>query len=209
MQRLFLIAAGLIIGAIVLLFFLNLRKSWEITPAYPAKEMPGAAFQNWNMFNDPQKEFQVLFPSVPKNASKELRNEETSEVSKQDVFVSEKKNTGAIYMISRVKFPKKDFIKDDRKVLQAAVDDLLNANAQNKLISSKEEEFQGRKALHFEIRNQEVYTQGIAFIRDESLYLLTAISKNEDRDDKEFKSFIDSFQLTKQSEIINPRKAGR
>lgn len=206
MQRLFLIAAGLVIAAMVLLFFLNLKKSWEITPAYPAKEMPGAAFQNWNMFDDPQKEFQVLFPSVPKNASKELRNEETAEVSKQDVFVSEKKNNGAIYMISRVKFPKKDLLREDSKVLQAAVNDLVNANPQNKLISSKEEEFKGRKALQFEIRNQEVYTQGLTFLRDESLYVLTAISKSEDRDDKEYKKFVDSFKFTKQSEIINPSK---
>ncbi len=205
MQRLFLIFAGLIIAAMILLFFLNLKKSWEVLPVFPAPEMPGSSFQNWNMFNDPEKEFQVLFPSVPKNASKELRNEQTAEVSKQNVFVAEKTN-GSIYMISRIEFPSTDIVKDEEKVLKAAIDDLVNANPKNVLISSKAENFQGKKALRFEIRNQDVYTQGLAFLRDSSLYVLTAISRTTDRDDAEFGNFVSSFQYTKNSQIISPTK---
>lgn len=205
MQRLFLWAAGLIILAMIVLFFLNLKKSWEVLPVYPATEMPGAGFQNWNMFNDPEKEFQVMFPSVPKNASKELRNEQTAEVSKQNVFVAEKTN-GSIYMISRVEFPSQELVKEDTKVLKAAVDDLVNANPKNQLISAKEENFQGKKALRFEIRNQDVYTQGVAFLRDSSLYVLTTISRSENRDDKEFSNFLSSFKYTKNPQISNPKK---
>jgi hypothetical protein len=157
------------------------------------------------MFNDPEKEFQVLFPSVPKNASKELRNEQTAEVSKQNVFVAEKTN-GSIYMISRIEFPSTDIVKDEEKVLKAAIDDLVNANPKNVLISSKAENFQGKKALRFEIRNQDVYTQGLAFLRDSSLYVLTAISRTTDRDDAEFGNFVSSFQYTKNSQIISPTK---
>lgn len=200
MQRTFLIAASLIIAALILLWFLNIKKSWETLPVYPATEMPGASFQNWNMFNDPEKEFQVMFPTEPKNASKELRNDQTAEVSKQHVFVSEK-NNGSIYMISRVEFPNADLIKDNGKVLKSAIDDLVQANPDNTLLSSKEQDYQGKKAVHFEIRNKDIYTQGIAFLRGRSLYVLTAISNQANRDDKEFQNFIASFQYNKAPEL--------
>lgn len=194
MNRNLIYLALLFFVLLALLFFFNLKKSWEILPVDPPVEKVGAApTQNWLLFQDPRNEFKILFPNKPKAASNELKDAKTQSIRKQDMYVAEKPN-GTVYMISRLTFPNTELLADKEAVLKAAVSDLISGNPDNKLKKSKLEDFQGGKALRFEIQNEEVNTQGLALIRGKSLFVLTAISKDKDRNDAENNTFLSSFQ---------------
>ncbi len=164
------------------------KKSYELLPAALPKKLEAPANKDWREFTPRSQKFSVLLPVLPQHASENQADRH------YEMYVSEK-NDGTLFMISLINFKNPIDTKHHEVVLNSIMEDLLNSNPTNELKSSNNDTYENRKALDFTIENKEIVINGKAFMDDQTLYVLTRISKLNQQDKKEFDFFIHSFHL--------------
>ncbi len=181
------------------------KESYKILPVEsPATALHEEKFETWHEFNAPSSNFKAKLPILPQHATERLTDPKTKNVRDYDMYVSEKEN-GTIFMISLITFLDKSSTYNPDMLLTNIMNDMVAANANNKLKYQKMGSYQGHRSLDFSIENDQATIDVNAFIVDSTLYLLTMISKAEHHNPEEFKYFINSFELkTKPAPAINP-----
>jgi hypothetical protein len=183
---------GLVIlfGIILLAWFglSQYQKSYKILPAKLPEKLAVSPTQEWKEFIPRNKKFKVLLPTLPQHATEEQKERS------YEMFVSEE-NNGTLYMISFIEFKVPIDAKHHQVVLNSIMEDLLNSSQNNELKSSNTDLFEGREALEFDIENKDVAIFGKAFLDEQTLVVLTRISKQAFKNKKEFDYFINSFHL--------------
>lgn len=185
-----------ILTAFAVLFFLGLnsiKESYKLLPISASSEGAPTQFSSWKDYKAPNMQFSIMLPTYPQNAKQTMTDPKTKAVRKYDMYVSEK-DDGSLFMISLIQFPNS---KETPEYIQkSVVNDLLASNPQNQLKSMKVGEYKGKKTLDFSIVNNEMTVDGMAFSQGDTLYLLSAIFKNNAYHPEEFQYFLNSFDLT-------------
>lgn len=187
----------LIMGAVVLASILVIRSTkdlYKVLPANLPASISSTSFEDWRQFVSDHKKFKVLMPNMPHHATESLNDPKTQDKRIYDIYVSEKSN-GTIFMISLITYPEDKETSDPAKLLKSIVDEMIASNPNNKLLSSRELSYLNNKAVDFSVENADVHMDSRAFVKGNTLYVLSYIAKIGDYNPSEYEHFIDSFNL--------------
>ena len=145
--------------------------------------------KKWVEFTPRSEKFSALFPVTPQHATENQGERE------YDMYASEKED-GTLFMISLINFKKPIDASHHEVVLNSIMEDLLSTNPANELKSSASGTFENRKSLDFTIENKELIIVGKAFMDEQTLYVLTYISKIKNFDKSEVDMFMHPFPFT-------------
>lgn len=153
------------------------------------------SFGNWSEYTPPTKKFTAKFPSSPQHATDKATDAKTKELKQYEMYISE--SEGKVFMISVISFLNADKAKKDEKaVLKSIVDDMVSSNSSNKLEKLQYGTFEGLNDVDFVIVNKSYAVVGRAFVDENQLYVLSALTKTPEESKREFNYFINSFKLT-------------
>ncbi len=167
----------------VLLFFYNIKSSWEVLPVYPPLEMPGSSFQDWHLFPDPNKEFQISFPTLPQHIAKDGPGYH------DEIYAAQKPDQSYLMLVAR-KFTDPTALNNSDKALKEHVDKAVESSKANNQVVN----FKGQKAIKFHSSKDNVEISGLAFKRDHTIYTLMRVGRTNDNGEKDFEHFANSFQ---------------
>jgi hypothetical protein len=158
-------------------------------------------FTNWHEFSPPKGTFKATFPTLPQHASKNLVDPKSKQPRTYDMYFSEKEN-GSVFMINVITFPEKfsPVLANHETHLKEILDDMLASNPSTKVKNMQFGEYNHSKSLDFSIENDQMTVDAKAFIIGNSLYVISAIAKNEFLNPKEFSFFMQSFHLAGSNE---------
>lgn len=169
-----------------------LTKSERATNLSANTEKPNNV-ANWNLYTAPSGKFRVFFPALPQNASTSVMDATTKKNKYFSTFISPKTD-GSAYMVNVISYVPKEEPGDERMALTSAVQDMVDANKDNRLVEMKESSFKGNKAYDFLVESNTVELIGKAFMKDKQLYMLTMVTPKGKADIKEFGFFVNSFE---------------
>lgn len=185
----------LFLTAFLVMIFLGMmfiKDSYKLLPIQASKEGAGTQFSGWRDFTPSSKKFTVMLPGLPQNAKQSTRDPKTNQMRNYEMYVSEK-DDGSIFMISVIQFPES---KEAPETLQkTVVNDLLAANPTNQLKNMKIGDYKGRKTLDFTIENNEMTIDGMTFTEGDTLYMLSALFRNNSYHPEEYQYFLNSFDM--------------
>lgn len=156
-------------------------------------------FQYWYEFSAPNGKFKVQLPILPQQATENISDKNTGETRKYDMYVAEKQD-GTIFMISLITFQNLTDNFDKDKLMRTMMNDMLESNPNNELHSVEMGKYKGLDSLDFSFGNAEMTIDAKTFIVDDTLYVLTRILKSQDHDPNEFNFFINSFDLSSETQ---------
>lgn len=190
------------ISLAILLLIIGLGYAYVYTsrlnkPQESAEENQNVAkanFAEWQEFTAPLGQFKVLLPNLPHHATEAYRELKSNEMRQYDLFVSSKED-GTLFTVYLISFPEKKTFKSDPDYLTNFIKEMLNSNPNNKIKSIKSVPYKKGSAVDFNVENQDATIEGKAFMKDNTVYVLSTTSKNENRNKKEFDFFINSFEL--------------
>jgi hypothetical protein len=181
------------------------KEMYKVLPLQQAEPLPLGAvppeevFDQWVDFKSLKGDFHVFFPFFPQNAKEKVTDPKTKEIRKYDMYISEK-GDGTIFMLTLITLPKVPEKESGESYLKNLIDDMVNGNENNQLISSKKVKFKNHDGIDFVIDNKELLIKGLLFIKEDIIAILTRISKIADRNDEEFTFFSNSFDFNAQKE---------
>lgn len=197
-------ATLIVIIALILLSVMTLqfsKDSYKILPlenSDPAKvDMEKYNFQDWKEFNSPKGGFQVMMPNIPHQAAENIKDPETGEIRRYNMYISEKFD-GTIFMISLITFENKPNKQEAERLLDSMMQDMLNSNPENSLESKSNGNYQGNPSLDFVISNSDITINAKIFMIGNTMYVLTRVAPSADTDPSEFNFFVNSFETEKQ-----------
>lgn len=161
-----------------------------------AAMVPAPKYHDWHEFKSSIGKFKVLLPVLPQHATEKLQDPKTKQIRDYDMYVSENSD-GSIFMISLITILESKGSEDlsDENLLTAVMNDMLSSNPKNTLDSKKMDTFHGHKALNFTISNNELHIYTKTFFIGRTIYILTAIAKNEQKNRPDYEFFVNSFDL--------------
>jgi len=195
MKRSFIYLALLASLAAIFLSTYYFKDSYELLPIntkLSEKTLPPD--QSWFNYDAPGGEFNVSLPLLPQTATQYLTDPKTGDVKHYEMYIAQNSD-GTIYMISLITLPKVLDESEKPLILNQLMNDMVSANKGNKLRSSKSAVYDGMTSIDFIIDKEEHVIEAREFINGKTIYVLTTISKNENKDKTHFKYFIDSFKL--------------
>lgn len=195
---LFIIVALALLSVLTVRFSKDYYKILPLQNSDPAKiDLEKYNFQDWKEFDSPNGRFQVMLPTIPQQATENIKNPKTGETRKYDMYVSERLN-GTIFMISLITF-ENHFTPEKRELLLTEMmDDMVNSNPKNELLSKAYGEYLGNRSLDYTISSVDVNIEAKTFMVDNTMYILSRVTPSSENDPSEFNFFVNSFELTKQ-----------
>lgn len=176
----------------------QLKNAYKVLPIKESPQMEIDPFGGWREFNAQSGHFRVLFPMPPQYAKEANLIPGTDKKRLYEMYVSEKMD-GAILMINLITYPPEVDTSDVSRMLRDTVDEMVATNPQNELQNITDKSFQGHQAVNFNIVNHDFHVEGLAFLVDKKLYLLTYVAKKADFSEADYEHFIQSFQMTNPS----------
>lgn len=152
-------------------------------------------FTDWKDFRSVESGFEVKVPSLPQNAREFFQDKTVQQKRFYNIFVTEKPN-GSIFTIIIIKYPKGE-AQSTSSLVQGVVDEMMKSNPKNRVVDMKKIQFQNQDALKFDIINEQMQMNGIAFSRDDSIIILSYSAHAENHLPQEYEYFIHSFKLLK------------
>lgn len=159
-----------------------------------AKNKPEPVALDWKEFVANSGNFKAVLPSHPQHAKQVVEIPNSDKKRVYEMYASDKVN-GTVFMISIITYPADVDTSDITQMLQGTVTELMQGNADNKLIKQEETIYQNHPALDFTIENEPFKVEGITFMIDKALYVLSYTARINDFKPAEYKYFIDSFVL--------------
>lgn len=183
----------ILLGLLISTFYL--KDSYKALPINTAlNEKPLPPSESWFEYDAPIGGFKVSLPLLPQTATQSITDPKTNEVREYEMYVTQT-DSGTIYMISLITLPDQPDEKRKLELLKELMNDMVKANPENKLKDSKEIKFEGFPGFDFVIENDHNLIEAKGFIKENTIYLLSVISKKEDREKTHFNYFIDSFKI--------------
>jgi hypothetical protein len=187
-----------VILALLLLFLKNSRKGFSTSLTEKESEKLGDLtvldVQNWHEFTSENPPFKVMLPTLPQHAADTKHNEKDNENRKYDMFVSQKSN-GAVFAITAIQFDTKKNLGENRTLSNEILQQLVAAKPDNVLIKKTDVEWNGMKAIDFQIKQNDVLLAGRIFVQGNRLYVLTITTEKANYNPREFEFFTNSFDL--------------
>ncbi|ADI38439.1 putative uncharacterized protein [Waddlia chondrophila 2032/99] len=195
---LFVIVALIVLSVFTFQFSKDSYKILPLENSDPAKvDLEKYNFQNWKEYHSPTEKFKVMLPTIPQQATENIKDPKTGENKNYDMYVSERLD-GTIFMISLITFEKMPNHREAERLLGIMMDDMLRSNPSNKLDFKSFGIYHENPALDFAISNDNVNINAKTFMIGKTMYVLTRVSPSEQADPSEFNFFVNSFELSKQ-----------
>jgi hypothetical protein len=149
---------------------------------------------SWLEFTAPEGSFKVLVPSLPHHAKESHQESKSHEMREHELYVSNK-DDGTLFTVYLITFPNRTKTELDSKFLLDFIQEMLSSNQDNKIEFIKPVRSNKVSGVEFSVENHEAMVDGKAFIKDNTVYVLSMTAKIDNRDKKEFEFFINSFEL--------------
>lgn len=149
----------------------------------------------WRDFTAPSGKFKVSMPSLPQQAAQRIEDPKTKGPRNYDMYLSED-NQGSLYLISIITMLDNPNAKIDDAVMTTVINDLLAKNPDSKVKKMEAVKFKDFPAMDFSIESNQVNIDGRAFLAGNTLYVLTYAAQPNNYNEKNFKTFTNSFQFT-------------
>lgn len=188
-------AISLLVGATALLSFFNFSsdsKTGQSGTDFKPETLP----KEWKKFVPTTGKFTVYLPSMPKYAIDVVNVPNTDVKRWYEMYVSEEIN-GTVYLINLITYHPDFDISNAKDLLNNVVNEIVSSNLNNHIVEKKDSTFKERPSLFFHMTNQSIVVKGVAFLVGKTVYLLTYTATKDNFDEKEYNSFIHSFELLK------------
>lgn len=189
------------LGILIFVFILGLF----LTKAFESNNLANAEALNqdehlpqdlheWHEFNAPSGEFKVLIPGLPHHAKESNQEFNNNETRNYELYVANK-DDGTLFSIYLITFPQRKNEEMTPDFLLNFITDMLNTNQSNKIQFVKSAIFNKMSAVDFSVESHDAMIDGKAFVRDNTLYVLSTTAKTDHRNKKEYEFFVNSFHL--------------
>lgn len=150
--------------------------------------------EHWHHYASPKGDFHVMFPNMPHHANEMKTESQNQEKKEYEVFVSSKED-GTLFSIYLITFPDKKTLEKDKDFLVGIIKDMLSSNPKNVIKDLKTAPYRGIDTVDFKVLNDDTAIDGKAFVKNNTVYVLSATAKNSNRNQEEIDYFIGSFVL--------------
>jgi hypothetical protein len=150
--------------------------------------------EQWHHFFSPKGDFHVMLPTLPHQATEMKEDKEEKEKKEYTLFVSSKKD-GTLFSIYLISFPEKK-IENKKDFLMGFIKEMLSSNPKNAIKDLKAAPYRGLDTVDFNVQNEDTMTDGKAFIKNNTVYVLSTTANNKNRHQDEVDYFINSFNLS-------------
>ncbi len=166
------------------------------SPAPAAQGGAAVTDVNWKEFHAVSSNCKMKFPSSPDHLSENMRLPEEGFDLKYDAYISAV-DQKTVFLLLVAQYP--DFVDETyaRMSLESFLNGILTHNPNNQLIFADLSLVDGHEALDFFIRTGGVYFKGRALMVKNSLYLMAMECEVQNYDEKNYNTFVNSFQLQK------------
>lgn len=194
MQRSIILLAGvLILFAIVLLFF-DYRNAYEILPVQPSEQLNEEIDDGWQDFEDQETGFHAQFPTKPQVAVENLQL--LNELRLYRAYVSETPQ-GQVFMVTFVTFSESSYKTGNDGLMRRFINELAEGVEGNRLEKMEPSQFDGFPAYDFTIENNLNTMEGLVFMDDKKLVLISELNP-KNLTTSEFSKFKDAFKYNHQ-----------
>lgn len=187
-----------VVVIVLLLSFYLFKKTKQETksPFHSNQEqnLKASNLQDWHEFISPGGEFSVLVPALPQRVVETIKDKNTGENRKYEMYMAEKAD-GSLFMISVIHFPPES-TQDRIALLRMMMNDVVESNPDNKLLKVESGKYGTFDSLDYSVENKEMNIDARSFIADGNVYSLTHLVKKTLHNAKEFEFFINSFKLS-------------
>lgn len=189
------ILAGIFLVLFIFVTFLIFTlKSSPTSMRLLSKKQETPAFTDWKEFTDPDQRFKVLLPFTPHYTKQAVEIPKSDHKRRYEMFISEQMN-GINYMIGIMTYPEKFDTSDREELLKEIVHELMASKPGNQMKEMKPATFHQHEALQFHFINGSFDVQGVAFVTNKSVYMLSYIAELRNMNEAEYNKFMDSFEL--------------
>ena len=202
MQKVF-VWIGLTAFLLATLFWLNnIKRSYEIFQVDTQPNWEADRYAEWYPYKSPNDQFTVLLPTLPQRVTEQVKDGETLAVRQYDMYASQAFN-GTTFLVSLVHFPATTNAATFASLTQSFVQDMVKSNPKNVLKTTRSIEYHHSPATRFQIENDLMDIDGVTFLINETLYVLSAIYPKGLQSEQDFDYFLQSFKLLNDSPVIN------
>lgn len=172
----------------------DMKNSYKLLPIKTNSQLEVPPFADWREFVPKSEKFKVTFPAPPQYAKEAIEIPGTNLLRRYEMYVSEKLD-GDVFMISLISYPEGYDISNSKQLLRELIEEMKISKPGNQIKKLNEKTFQKQEALEFNIANPKFGVEGVAFLLDRTVYLLTYVADTADFSMNEYEHFIHSFQL--------------
>jgi hypothetical protein len=152
-------------------------------------------FASWVSVAPENKLFTVKFPSSPQKNSNTFPIPDTDTSVAQELYRAEDEGGTAYFVITSV-YPTSPDATNVEATLRAALDGMVQASVDNKLLQSNMSDFKGVPSLEFVIQGSGgQFHQGKILLKDRTLYQIFATYLEGMLKENAYKNFLASFAV--------------
>lgn len=193
-----LILLALLISLSALVYFIQ-KESDPKTPLAnltltSKKKSDPNLFSYWRTFKSKKDTFQVSLPLEPHYVKDYVEIPGSDKKRRYEVYASEKPD-GTVFMVSVISYPEEVEMSNSEEILKNMVDELMQGRADTKLLDLKPTLYMNHEAYAFSMENSLVKMEGITFLINKTIYVLSYVVRNENYNAEEFDHFINSFKF--------------
>lgn len=155
--------------------------------------------KDWKEFSSLENGFSVMLPKLPEHIHQKIDIPKSSLMLEYDTYVSEP-SENIVFVISVWNYPSEIDMSHPEVNLQDGFGGMLAALPNSQVQNMKLVDFQGFKALEFQVKSEELYFHGKLILVYNTLYQVFAVYKSSEKDNGSISRFLDSFK------ILNPEK---
>ena len=187
------ITSLIVIVAVCLIALLFILSPAGYKPPDPV--LTEETIESWKLFDDPSVNYQASFPTVPKTASNNALDPKTRQLRIYKLYAAEALN-GTLFLITEIQFPGDYNPNLDPTLLETIVSELVANGPTNSLKNMTQLQYNGMEALKFTIENDtNMVIMGLAFIHEQSVFILSRASTADKVNQNEFEYFVKSFKF--------------
>jgi len=161
-----------------------------------AKEASGQQTENWQIYNSVADQFSINIPSYPTLDSENNISAETGDANDTyswHSYTSEK--DAVIFYIYKYIYSYQIDTSNKDKLLETYLNQAVNADSNNQLISSNYIYYSSYRALDFLIKNNDVYLRGRIIESGQTPYLLMMEYSSSNYIATDYQKFVNSFEI--------------
>ena len=183
----------------ILLVVILLALAWFFFFNQPDLHKPAAQedkFSSWHDYSAPSGKFHARLPNLPQHAADTRVDEKTKESRDYEMFLTAD-DDGAAFSINTITFKDKEPAAFTDEFLENTINEMLNNTGQGSVKTIKMLPYKnGQKAAVFSVENEKGLLTGKAFLKGNTLYVLTSIHAQNSKKPETVEYFFESFDFT-------------
>lgn len=172
-----------------------IKDSFKILQVNTHPDWKDMRFQDWHEYSSPTGKFKVLLPTLPQRATENVKDPHSNGVRHYDMYVSEKQN-GTTFLVSLISFPSNADVQAQKTLINTFITDMVATNPKNELKELSQVQYKDQEATSFQIVNDQLVVNGIAFTKVDTLYVISTLFKKDNQNKMDWDFFMNSFELT-------------